>query len=371
MECFNKAEELLVFSTEGLTLLNFMSLTEMDNISSVPLCLPNSKYERELYMDDVADRIIDSVFYSSNTKNVLHVASDKNSETGMYCICKLDIGGTMVYCNNTACTFGSWFHLECLEMDEADVPEGDWFCSEECKTYSNTNKTKKTRKTMNKFIDIQNLYVKRLLWRGLNDIARHDAVIENDGPRMIMHWKFDMVDFYNKHHPKYFIFGHRLLANIAGATSERMRHALLWERTVNVHGGKRKNVPKDLHCEHLNNEYKENSRKAGGQLTEKTVGRHSQMLGIGKILDRVFDEKVVSRPTPMRKHGKVDRTPDVLRMVGMLHHMELFQVKTGRFFKGFENFYIEGGIKNPKQFRQRMDKHMETLAKTREMKIDN
>ena len=52
---------------------------------------------------------------------------------------------------------------------------------------------------------------------------------------------------------------------------------------MNVTGGKRKkNIPKDLHCEHLNMQYKENSRDASGQLTSNTVNRQSQMLGIGK-----------------------------------------------------------------------------------------
>ena len=74
---------------------------------------------------------------------------------------------------------------------------------------------------------------------------------------------------------------------MAGGTSERMIHHLVWERTENVNGGKRKNIPKDLHCEHLNMQYKENSRDAGGQLTLNTVNRHSQMLGIGKKTFRV------------------------------------------------------------------------------------
>lgn len=86
--------------------------------------------------------------------------------------------------------------------------------------------------------------MERLLWTGLNNMARHDAVKENDGPRMIIHLKFDMFEFYEKNHPKYFIFGHRLLANLTGAASEQLKHHLIWERTVNVNGGKAKNIPK-------------------------------------------------------------------------------------------------------------------------------
>ena len=178
-----------------------------------------------------------------------------------YCICKLDYEGTMIYCNNSECKEGSWFHLECLGMEEEDVPEDDWFCSESCKvSLTKEGKKQKKQKVSERFRDLRKEYVHGLLWRGLNAIARHDAVKENDGPRMINHWKHDMFEFYERSHPKYFIFGLHLLANVAGATSERIKHNLIWERTVNVRGGVRKNIPKDLHCEHINKEYKENSR---------------------------------------------------------------------------------------------------------------
>ena len=51
---------------------------------------------------------------------------------------------------------------------------------------------------MDDFSDFKQVYIKRLLWGGLNNMARHDAVKENDGARMIMHWKFDMFEVYEK-----------------------------------------------------------------------------------------------------------------------------------------------------------------------------
>lgn len=48
-------------------------------------------------------------------------------------------------------------------------------------------------------------------------------------------------------------------------------------------------MPKDLYNEFLNKEYKENSRDAGGQLTDATIARHRQMLGIGIKLFRLYD----------------------------------------------------------------------------------
>ena len=86
--------------------------------------------------------------------------------------------------------------------------------------------------------------------------------------------------FFEKGHPKYFIFGHRLLTDVGKALPEDLAFQLLWNRTVNVRGGKGKNVAADLHMEHLNKRYKESIKSAGGNLTNQTIARHSQMLGL-------------------------------------------------------------------------------------------
>ncbi|KAK3611122.1 hypothetical protein CHS0354_007381 [Potamilus streckersoni] len=272
MDCFDKAETLLEFVTEGYIILYAMQLSGMREINDTPKAFPDSPEERRKYRDELSKRIVEKVIEKVNTKEVIHVAAEPGIDSGNYCICGLDVGGPMVYCNNQYCQRGSWFHLECLGMEKDDVQEGEWFCSEECRRELELSLSRRKKMTADRFKDSKHEYVKRLIWRGLNDIARHDAVKENDGPRMIRYWKFDLFEFYEKNHPKYLIFGLRLIANIAGATSERLKHALIWERTVNLKGGKRKNIPKDLHCEHLNREYKESSRDAGGQLTTDTTG---------------------------------------------------------------------------------------------------
>ena len=34
----------------------------------------------------------------------------------IYCYCKEDKGGDMSECNNKKCSYGEWFHLDCLKM---------------------------------------------------------------------------------------------------------------------------------------------------------------------------------------------------------------------------------------------------------------
>jgi hypothetical protein len=95
-----------------------------------------------------------------------------------------------------------------------------------------------------------------LLWHGLNYKIRVDAIRENDGPRIITHWRFDLIDLFNKHHPKYVIMAAKLLLNVSGGGSERLAKQLMWNRTINVNGGRGKNVSKDFYNEVINKKYK-------------------------------------------------------------------------------------------------------------------
>lgn len=95
-------------------------------------------------------------------------------------------------------------------------------------------------------------------------------------------------------------------------------------------------------------QYKENSRDAGGQLTTNAINRHSQMLGIGKIIqDIIFNGQVVFKPFHTKKHGDIERQDDILRMIKTLQPMSYFKSKPGRAFKGFETFTTVNGVRFP------------------------
>lgn len=371
MDCFNKAEELLEFATIGYTITTAMSLMDINTVDSIPKDSPTSSAEIVDYLAKIAEGIVHMVYEKPNSEEVINVKIDKKCKPSLYCYCKIDAGGTMVYCNNSKCDKGTWFHIECIGMLEEDVPEGSWYCCEVCKVMATTKRVGKKSNVADRFRDMKKEYAERLLWRGLNDLARKDAVKENDGMRMIRHWKFDSLDFYEKNHPKYLIYAHRLLTNIAGGTSERLRHQLVWNRTVNIQGGRGKNIPKDLYNEYLNKEYKENSRDAGGQLTDATIARHSQMLGVGKALEKVYHEEIAVKAHHTRKHGKVDNTADVFRLVKLLTPLQVFKYTPGRSFKGFENMKEVKGISQPRRFKERLYRYQEKLAIKRELQLMN
>ena len=42
-------------------------------------------------------------------------------------------------------------------------------------------------------------------------MVRHRAIRNNNGPKIITNWKFDLVDFFEKNHTKYFLAAHRFV----------------------------------------------------------------------------------------------------------------------------------------------------------------
>ena len=136
--------------------------------------------------------------------------------------CQEQIGGTMVECSNDNCTNGTWFQLTCVSL--TSVPSGKWYCSTDCTKLVNSARLVKNRKRGKKNMsrakdavesdlskDGKKEYSRIILWRGLLRLVIRDAIRENDGPRMLSHWRLDMPHFMQWKHPKYSILSARLL----------------------------------------------------------------------------------------------------------------------------------------------------------------
>lgn len=80
----------------------------------------------------------------------------------------------------------------------------EWFCSDTC------HRKGRHDKSLDRVLE----YSKALTWDGLNYLVRRDAVRNGDGKAMIDHWSFDLIQFSNKHHYKYFIIAHQLLFGV-------------------------------------------------------------------------------------------------------------------------------------------------------------
>ena len=171
----------------------------------------------------------------------------------------------MLMCENEACPFGEWFHFECLKLHKIPAKKKHWFCCNHCFQENATSRKKSlTPKQViihkgdwgQEPIDSVNHYTRALLWRCLMQLAFKDAIRHNNGPRILAHWKFNLISFWSKNHPLYFRLAHQLLTDVNGGVCATLAHTLIWERTVNKVGGQGKNISKDLFCEHCNKEGK-------------------------------------------------------------------------------------------------------------------
>ena len=62
-----------------------------------------------------------------------------------------------------------------------------------------------------------------------------------------------------------------LLFEYEYALTERMKQELVWERMVNVHGKLGRNIPMDLHMEHINKHCKQSMGNLGANISVKSV----------------------------------------------------------------------------------------------------
>ncbi|KAL3890183.1 hypothetical protein ACJMK2_002475 [Sinanodonta woodiana] len=98
-DSFNFNEEFLDFCCNGYTVIAAMHYMQTKHLSDTPSDFPKSLQNKLIYIDHQ------------------------------------DIPGSdMICCENRNCDRGIWFHLECIEMDVENVPDGSWFCSNDCKT---------------------------------------------------------------------------------------------------------------------------------------------------------------------------------------------------------------------------------------------
>lgn len=96
--------------------------------------------------------------------------------------------------------------------------------------------------------------------------------------------------FKATNHPNYAIEAFTLLVQEKFIFSPRMALQLKWNWTVSTHGHPGKNIPGDLHLEHLNQECKYALSGLGSNITDKSVKQVGRC--IGKTIDtlQAFDK---------------------------------------------------------------------------------
>ena len=91
-----------------------------------------------------------------------------------------------------------------------------------------------------------------LLTLGLFYLECSDAIREGDGLRVLRCWRYLFLLFKASNRTNYTIEAFSFLAQHAFLLPPRIGDQLLWSRFINTHGVPGKNIPCDLHMEHLN-----------------------------------------------------------------------------------------------------------------------
>ena len=102
------------------------------------------------------------------------------------------------------------------------------------------------------YVDEVNRYTTDTITLGLLWAAFHDATKEGDGERIIEIWKHLLLIFRLSGRTNYAQESAHLLTQLEYLVSPRVKQQIMYARFVNVHGRPGKNVPCDLHMEHLN-----------------------------------------------------------------------------------------------------------------------
>ncbi len=124
-----------------------------------------------------------------------------------------------------------------------------------------------------KEVDSVQEYARDVLSLGLLYLEFTDAIRDGNGSRILRCWRYLLLVFRSSHRTNYTIEAFTLLAQEKFILSPRMALQPKWSRTINIHGRAGKNVPADLHMEHLNRECKIALRGLGSNITDHAIQR--------------------------------------------------------------------------------------------------
>lgn len=152
-------------------------------------------------------------------------------------------------------------------------------------------------------------YASALLNDGLLLLELKDAIREGDGHRILRCWKVLLMYFHFARHKNYQSEAFHLLAEVSAAASPRIASQLTWSRCVNIRGGKGKNIPLDLHMEHLNRTVKDHVTTLGANVAEQSILQCARSLkGLIETCS-TFDAQLGLEPSSI-SHSKANTSKD-------------------------------------------------------------
>ena len=177
-------------------------------------------------------------------------------------------------------------------------------------------------------------YAKGILALGCFYLEYSDGIREGDGERVLRCWRYMLPMFHSSRRNNYALESLYLLFQHDFSLSPRQAIELIWSRFVNVHGLPGKNIPNDLHMEHLNRLLKVALQGLGANKTEKAITTSAKALGVVDPVLSTFDkENHVSNISG--SHRVADAKKDMEMLLKQLS--AVFRETPGRLHKSFKN----------------------------------
>ena len=189
----------------------------------------------------------------------------------------------------------------------------------------------------NKEMDHVLAYARELISLSLLFAEFRDAIREGDGLRILRCWRVFLPIFKATNRTNYSIEALTMLAQYHFLFTERLKKQLLWSRTVNTSGRPGKNIPCDLHMEHLNRECKQAMGTLGPNISRENSVRHiGKSIGSISNITATMDRQIgVKRETG--KHSVRNKAKDFTKVLKQLLEAEVFTSKRKRITRVLRN----------------------------------
>ena len=179
-----------------------------------------------------------------------------------------------------------------------------------------------------------NNYARVLCHLGSLALEFSDAWKEGDGERLCRCWRVFLLHFRMNGNTKYAWEALRLQVQLLSLPPQ-LSMQIKWNRCVNTHGGLGRNIPCDLHNEHINKLFKEIITNMGANLTDEAMQRAARSVTTLRQMRDNFD-KLSGVPVGTSAHSTRPDDSDVLRVASVVMRDDILSKKPGRSHSRFQ-----------------------------------
>lgn len=175
---------------------------------------------------------------------------------------------------------------------------------------------------------------------GFFSLNMEDAIKHGDGQRLLRCYKYLLLLTYKHKHTKYAYAILLFFVKYYALLSEKSAHLLLSNRFINAEGGVGKNIPLDLHMEHLNLVLKRMLRGVGGNITKSSLQRCAQAIDpLQRVIRGIYEDCGKSKPAGY--HGRKSPQESVQIIVNDLSKGRVFDYQPHRAsYPSFPHFQL-------------------------------